>query len=98
MNIDFDIGNQRKLRNLFSWLTRSGMGPKFGSRPIGWYQQHQMTALKMLDEIAHTTGSSIFHVSNGILQVGGGKHVGRGRLNIATTSDFYREVDRRVRG
>lgn len=38
------------LRRAFSWLTRIGASPKFGSRPIGWYQMHQCAALKRLEQ------------------------------------------------
>lgn len=34
------------LRQAFSWLARIGACPKFGSRPIGWYQMHACAALR----------------------------------------------------
>lgn len=40
------------LRQAFTWLTRIGAGPHFGSRPIGWYQMHQMAALNILESSA----------------------------------------------
>lgn len=36
------------LKRVFCWLTKSGMGPAFGSRPIGWYQLHQCAAMDVL--------------------------------------------------
>lgn len=33
---------------MFSWLSRIGAAPKFGSRPIGWYQMHQCAAIDIL--------------------------------------------------
>lgn len=36
------------LKRVFSWLTRIGVSPKFGSRPIGWYQIHQCHAIDEL--------------------------------------------------
>lgn len=43
--------NDAKLRQLFSWLTRIGAAPKFGSAPIGWYQTHQCHAYDILKEL-----------------------------------------------
>ncbi len=40
------------LRAKFSWLARSGIGVRFGSRPIGWYQAHQMCALQEIEHRA----------------------------------------------
>jgi hypothetical protein len=36
----------------FRWLARTGIGVRFGSRPIGWYQAHQMCALQVIEERA----------------------------------------------
>lgn len=36
------------LRRVFSWLSRIGASPKFGSRPIAWYQIHQCHAIDTL--------------------------------------------------
>lgn len=36
-------------RGIFSWATRVGAAPKFGTRPIGWYQQHQMAVLDLIE-------------------------------------------------
>jgi hypothetical protein len=48
MTLENIYGNETKLRNAFSWLTRIGAGPAFGSRPIGWYQMHQCAALDII--------------------------------------------------
>ncbi len=45
--------DDNKLRQVFSWLTRIGAAPKFGSRPIGWYQQHQCAAIEYLEKHRH---------------------------------------------
>lgn len=42
-------GEDEYLRQAFSWLARIGACPKFGSRPIGWYQIHAYAALKHLE-------------------------------------------------
>lgn len=40
------------LKRVFSWLTRIGAAPAFGSRPISWYQIHQCHAIDTLKAIA----------------------------------------------
>lgn len=40
--------DETMLRRAFSWLARIGAGPKFGSRPIGWYQMHMCAAIDEL--------------------------------------------------
>ncbi len=42
--------DDNKLRNMFSWLTRIGAGPKFGSMPIAWYQKHQCSCIDWLEQ------------------------------------------------
>lgn len=42
--------SEQYLRRMFSWLARIGACPKFGSRPIGWYQVHAMHALNYLEK------------------------------------------------
>lgn len=39
-----------ELGRAFVWLTRNGIGRKFGTLPIGWYQLHQCAALDYLAE------------------------------------------------
>lgn len=51
----------QNLRVFFSWLTRIGAGPKFGSRPIGWYQLHMMKAY----DILRATGADEVKFENG---------------------------------
>jgi hypothetical protein len=43
--------NDSKLRRVFTWLTKIGAAPAFGSRPIGWYQQHQCAAIEYLEKV-----------------------------------------------
>lgn len=45
-------GAEAARRRVFSWLTRTGMGIRFGGRPIGWYQQHQVCVLDILEREA----------------------------------------------
>lgn len=51
-NMRIEIGNSSEayLKRAFSWLTRIGAAPAFGSRPIGWYQVHQMNCLNWLEK------------------------------------------------
>lgn len=50
--------SEPSLRKVFSWQTRYGMAPKFGSRPIGWYQTHQCRVSDYLVRIAREAGLS----------------------------------------
>lgn len=43
-------GDKAKLKATFAALTRTGMGPAFGSRNIAWYQLHQCAAVDVLTE------------------------------------------------
>lgn len=40
--------SDENLRKAFAWITRTGAGRRFGSVPIGWYQQHQIAAIDAL--------------------------------------------------
>lgn len=42
--------DDRMLKRVFSWLSRIGAGPRFGSRPISWYQIHQCMCIDILKE------------------------------------------------
>ena len=41
---------QHPTKQIWTWFARVGIGPKFGSRPIGWYQVHMGKAEKVLAE------------------------------------------------
>ena len=57
VNIGGDMWNDdRRLRNVFSWLTRIGAAPKFGTVPIHYYQQDQMKALDAIIAAAQRKG------------------------------------------
>ena len=47
---------EHDLKRAFAWLTKSKIGPAFGSRPIGWYQAHQCKAIDALCNAAKTAG------------------------------------------
>lgn len=49
MNLPVNFQDESTLRAAFSYLTRIGAAPAFGSRPIGWYQTHQVKAIEILE-------------------------------------------------
>lgn len=57
-NSIFDRDSDTKLGKVFSWLTRYGMGPRFGSRPIAYYQQEQCAAIDYLQECLRALGAA----------------------------------------
>lgn len=59
--------DDNKLRAVFSWLTRIGAAPAFGSRPIGWYQQHQCAAIEYLKSVRKCEGF-LLRCKAGIIQ------------------------------
>jgi hypothetical protein len=81
--------NEDMLRRVFSWLARIGAGPKFGSRPIGWYQMHHCAAIDIL------CGMNLWHpvCKNGVI-------MGRGidAEKRITINDLYAKADARSRG
>lgn len=72
------------LRRAFSWLARIGAIPKFGSRPIGWYQMHAHAALEYLEK---TPGEMRCH--NGIIQ----RRTPEGWRDIVTARQLYDIAD-----
>lgn len=57
VNLSADIwSDDNKLRAAFSWLTRIGVAPKFGSIPIGYYQQDQCKAIDAIVTMAGRFG------------------------------------------
>ena len=42
MKYPINFLNDNEIKNLFTYQTKMGMAPKFGSRSISWYQIHQM--------------------------------------------------------
>lgn len=85
------------LRKTFSWLTRVGVGVKFGSRPIGWYQQHQMCAIEEIEKVAATHGvGESFEVAarRGEILV---KKPGFGWVAVGTIQNIFAAADRCAR-
>lgn len=51
--------DDNKLRRVFSWLTRIGAAPKFGSVCIAYYQQDQCKAIADLETFAKAKGINL---------------------------------------
>lgn len=80
------------LRVLFPWLTRARMGRRFGSVPIGWYQQHQCAALNYIANIARANrcDPTRVRVRNGHVFAARGKDW----VRILDCSTVFRAADR----
>jgi hypothetical protein len=72
----------------FSWQARTGVGPKFGSRPIGWYQTHHANAH---DEIVKRAKAQGIDGDFSVKKKGNTIHV-NGKP-IGTVQDIYRAAD-----
>lgn len=48
MKYPIDWNSDKEIRKLYSYQARIGIAPKFGSRPIGWYQIHQDKAYECI--------------------------------------------------
>lgn len=88
----FASGNESALRNAFSWLTRIGAAPAFGSRPIGWYQQQQCFALDILKE--HAGDVAELRCRAGVIER---KDSGRW-VRVCTATALFDASDRKCRG
>lgn len=84
MNIK--IGStDKELKRLFSWQARVGIAPKFGSRPIGWYQTHHYNVHKFLMTMAKRVGSYDAHCKDGTIYLG--------RNHIGSVNYVFRKGD-----
>lgn len=95
MKIPVDYSNESSLRAAFSWITRTGAGVKFGSRPIGWYQEHQVNALDELTRICAGPDGSKVRCRGGMFeyQMNGSRH-----WNTAiSAAELYRFADNKSR-
>lgn len=90
-----DWSDEESVRHWFNWLTRIGAGVRFGGRPIGWYQMHQVAATEAIERRIH--GSK----SEAALRAKGGdieQHVpGRGWVRLASVREIFDEADRGAR-
>jgi hypothetical protein len=46
-----DMDNLGGVHGVFAWLSRNRMAPKFGSMPIGYYQQDTINAMDALEDV-----------------------------------------------
>lgn len=84
-------GEDQDIKRAFTWLARTGIGVRFGSRPIGWYQQHNMAALDAIEAAAKREGGDLSRVS-----VRGGE-VYAGSKHLGSVQSFYDAADRKGR-
>jgi hypothetical protein len=56
MNYPIDWTKDGEIKRLFAYQTRIGVAPKFGTRPIGYYQQDQDHAYTVIMEKARLHG------------------------------------------
>ena len=83
-----------ELKKVFTWLSRHKMGPAFGSRPIGWYQQHQMAALDIIEDAVKKSGSTgEVRVEKGMVMA---KKDG-GWQKLMSCDEVYKKADENVR-
>jgi hypothetical protein len=84
-----------ELKRVFTWLTRHKMGPAFGSRPIGWYQQHQMAAIDIIEEaVKKAVGTGEVRVEKGDLMV---TTNGRDWERLMSCEEVYKKADAAAR-
>lgn len=90
--------NDVLLCRAFSWLTRTGMGPYFGTRPLHYYRQHQCAALDVLESRlmggrTDKPDSMLVRVRDGVVQ---GKVTGerRWRWLGVSAAEVYRLADK----
>lgn len=83
------------LQRAFSWLARIGACPKFGSRPIGWYQIHAMHALHAL-KLLESTKACGFPVrcKAGVIQY---KPTIGAWQNVITARELFDQADKLTR-
>lgn len=62
MNLTNVTESDARLRSVFSWNTKLGIAPKFGSRPIHWYQIEQFEAIGAVERAARKAGVSLMDV------------------------------------
>jgi hypothetical protein len=89
--------NTANIETMFPWLTRTKIGMRYGrgGPPIGWYQQHQMCAIKAIEEAAslklglERNGYEVRAKGTTILARPGGAPRGTRFVRIGTASEFY---------
>jgi len=81
---------ERRLRSVFSWLTKTGAGRRFGTLPIGWYQIHQCHCIDILRQYV---GDNPVRFHGGYIQ----QHEGTQWLNVILPEELFRQADDKCR-
>lgn len=84
-------GDNPALARAFQWLTRNGIGVRFGGRPVGWYQQHQVCAIDAIEAAAKQAGGDLsrVQVKRGVVYAG--------RQRPGSAREFFDRADRCAR-
>ena len=93
MRLNVNWNDEAQVKRLFTWMSKSGMAPRFGSRPVGWFQVHMDHAIKLLEKALKDKGlppTTDLSIKNG--------NVVAGDVLVAVASDIYRRADRLSRG
>ena len=82
--------DDHQLGRIFFWLSKIGAAPRFGSRPIAWYQSHQCAAIDYLKKAA---GERPLRCRSGIVQT-----LREGQWqNVVTASELFTIADKNCR-
>jgi len=73
---------------MWAWQARVGIGPTFGSRPVGWYQIHHSHAMDLINATI-PTGAKGIRLRKGYLELLQGGEFRR----WMTPGDLYRAAD-----
>ena len=90
MNPKINWNDDQDIKRVFSYQTRMGLAPKFGSLPISWYQQHQCEIndlLSCFDDIK---------VSHGLVYAFS-DHFESGYKCIGSVNAIYQQADNKIR-
>jgi hypothetical protein len=96
MRYPVDWNNESEIRKLFSYQTMIGIAPGFGSRPIAWYQDHQVKAHDYIMCVIQDMkqGAANVRVRKGLLQI---QDMSGKWWNNISTFQIYNLVDNKVR-
>lgn len=88
--------DDNEIRKLFSYQARVGFAPKFGTRPIGWYQIHQHNVYNYITEVIRDMkqGHAEIRVKRGMLQLQG---AGGKWFNNISAYNVYQLADMKSR-
>ena len=94
-----------KLKKFYAWQAKVGLGPKFGSRPIGWYQVHHSAVFGRLSQWQEKNcggDGAAFEVEDGTIFgrcLSKGGRQSKHRLNTYMGVDsMFQSADSYVRG